>query len=265
MIVSTPNLGSQALFNVEQEQRLPGAWRNFKMVFRKAIGHEVQRAKCIQPKGTMVLSSGKKSIAVLVASTNKHVLENVEQMTERARKKGMAPISVLDETTWQPILTTESELEARAYLSRSPAEVHLLIFENLNAYDSTCLGLTCKKFYEIHRSIYGTVPLWTGCCLTPYYMSPPESGLWYTLRNWFPAHLHYNFQTGKYVNKKKFKKFLKERREHREWRQARRTKAKYHGRYRLWLASQGVLTTESQGWDVAEGGKYEITCRFFQK
>jgi hypothetical protein len=130
------------------------------------------------------------------------------------------------------MLSPDLEFEARAYLTRCPPEVYLLIFENLDAESSTCLGLSCKKFYETHRSIHGTVPLWTGCCLAPYYKTPPVSGLWRTLRDWFPAHLHYNWETGKYVTEKKFKKMKKERREHREWRQARRTRAKYHGRYR---------------------------------
>jgi hypothetical protein len=33
------------------------------------------------------------------------------------------------------------------------------IFSFLSANDSTCLGLTYKRFYTIHRSLHGTVPL----------------------------------------------------------------------------------------------------------
>jgi hypothetical protein len=42
------------------------------------------------------LSSGRKSIAVIVAATNRLVLDNMEQLTEAARKRGMAPISVFE-------------------------------------------------------------------------------------------------------------------------------------------------------------------------
>jgi hypothetical protein len=31
------------------------------------------------------------------------------------------------------------------------------VFSYLNPCFSTCLGLTCKKFYSLHRSIHGTV------------------------------------------------------------------------------------------------------------
>jgi hypothetical protein len=42
-----------------------------------------------------------------------------------------------------------------------PTEIHLEIFSHLNPGASACFGLTCKKFYSIHRSIHGTVSLYT--------------------------------------------------------------------------------------------------------
>jgi hypothetical protein len=44
-------------------------------------------------------------------------------------------------------------------LSMLPPQIHLKIFDILDAVRSTCLGLTCKKFYSIHRGVWGTVPL----------------------------------------------------------------------------------------------------------
>jgi hypothetical protein len=38
-------------------------------------------------------------------------------------------------------------------------EVVLIIFDNLDALTSTCLGLTCKYLYKIHRKFYGSVCL----------------------------------------------------------------------------------------------------------
>lgn len=40
-----------------------------------------------------------------------------------------------------------------------PAEIHLEIFSYLHSVYSTCLGLTCKKFYPIHRAMNGKVRL----------------------------------------------------------------------------------------------------------
>ncbi|KAG9240942.1 hypothetical protein BJ878DRAFT_257251 [Calycina marina] len=40
-----------------------------------------------------------------------------------------------------------------------PAEVELLLFEQLGVVTSTCLGLTCKKFYAIHKAMHGKVSL----------------------------------------------------------------------------------------------------------
>jgi hypothetical protein len=66
--------------------------------FQHAMNREVQGAKSIELNGPMISSSGKKSVAVLLAATNKLVLEKIEQMTEAARKKGMAPVSVVRKT-----------------------------------------------------------------------------------------------------------------------------------------------------------------------
>lgn len=52
-------------------------------------------------------------------------------------------------------------------LGNLPAELHLKIFEELDRVTSTCLGLTNKKFYPIHKSLHGHVPLLAHCLLPP--------------------------------------------------------------------------------------------------
>ncbi|OIW29152.1 hypothetical protein CONLIGDRAFT_578185 [Coniochaeta ligniaria NRRL 30616] len=42
-----------------------------------------------------------------------------------------------------------------------PGELHYAIFDFLDPIDSTCLGLTNKHLYAIHRRMHGTVPLST--------------------------------------------------------------------------------------------------------
>ncbi|GAB1316243.1 F-box domain containing protein [Madurella fahalii] len=47
----------------------------------------------------------------------------------------------------------------RLALTDLPAELHYAIFDFLDPIDSTCLGLTNRHFYAIHRRMHGTVPL----------------------------------------------------------------------------------------------------------
>ncbi|KAJ9156150.1 F-box domain containing protein [Pleurostoma richardsiae] len=44
-------------------------------------------------------------------------------------------------------------------LEELPGEIHYAIFDFLDPIDSTCLGLTNKHFYDIHRRMYGSIPL----------------------------------------------------------------------------------------------------------
>ncbi|KUJ19745.1 uncharacterized protein LY89DRAFT_779656 [Mollisia scopiformis] len=67
-----------------------------------------------------------------------------------------------------------------ATLVTLPPEILLLIFDYLNPAASTCLGLTCKKLYPVHRAIHGIVRL----------SAPSEPNgfyLWYLLKDFFPG------------------------------------------------------------------------------
>ena len=44
-------------------------------------------------------------------------------------------------------------------LADLPGEIHYSIFDFLDPIDSTCLGLTSRHFYAIHRRMRGIVPL----------------------------------------------------------------------------------------------------------
>ncbi len=48
---------------------------------------------------------------------------------------------------------------ARMTLLDLPSELHFAIFDFLDPIDSTCLGLTNKHFYDIHRRMHGTISL----------------------------------------------------------------------------------------------------------
>lgn len=47
----------------------------------------------------------------------------------------------------------------RLHIQSLPKELQLEIFDHLGPVPSTCLGLTCKEFYEIHRKKHGVVSL----------------------------------------------------------------------------------------------------------
>ena len=81
-----------------------------------------------------------------------------DQLVDRpSRKPPLGPprrsYSVTDE---EPILSPPI---GRISITDLPSEVHYLIFGFLDAIDSTCLGLTNRHFYAIHRKLHGTVPL----------------------------------------------------------------------------------------------------------
>ena len=66
--------------------------------------------------------------------------------------------SVLDYTS---TLSCIGAVPWKMTLDCLPPEIHVAMFDYLDLIDSTCLGLTNKHFYAIHRRIHGTVPLTT--------------------------------------------------------------------------------------------------------
>jgi hypothetical protein len=50
-------------------------------------------------------------------------------------------------------------MSTRSHLLALPPELHLEIFKHLHPVSSTCLGLTCKEFYPIHKQLHGVVNL----------------------------------------------------------------------------------------------------------
>lgn len=83
----------------------------------------------------------------------------------------------------------------KPHITTLPPEVHLALFDYLDRTTSACLGLTCTTFYNLHRSLHGTVSL-----ASPYedhlaHFMLPASGdlaLWRRLENWFPEDLAYH-------------------------------------------------------------------------
>lgn len=59
---------------------------------------------------------------------------------------------------YEPVPPTQQP-SANLKLADLPAELHYAIFDFLDPIDSTCLGLTNKHFYAVHRRMHGTVPL----------------------------------------------------------------------------------------------------------
>ncbi|PMD14450.1 hypothetical protein NA56DRAFT_711027 [Hyaloscypha hepaticicola] len=54
---------------------------------------------------------------------------------------------------------TPATMSTRSHLLALPPELHLEIFKHLRPVSSTCLGLTCKEFYRIHKQLHGMVGL----------------------------------------------------------------------------------------------------------
>lgn len=64
--------------------------------------------------------------------------------------------SVMD---YEPVPHHQRPSTSNLTFSTLPAELHFAIFDKLDPIDSTCLGLTNKHFYDIHRRLRGSVRL----------------------------------------------------------------------------------------------------------
>jgi hypothetical protein len=82
-----------------------------------------------------------------------------------------------------------------------PTELHYMIFSELDAIDSTCLGLTNSHFYSMQQSLHGKVPLnmrrkgpnpleraWKGNCR---HCGAHRCQLYRHLKDWMPTDYEY--------------------------------------------------------------------------
>ncbi|KAK4126692.1 hypothetical protein N657DRAFT_640556 [Parathielavia appendiculata] len=86
--------------------------------------------------------------------------QEVERSRAPARRPPLGPSRRSYSVTDQELLSRRRRPAVDGLtLTDLPAELHYAIFDFLNPIDSTCLGLTNKHFYTIHRRLHGTVPL----------------------------------------------------------------------------------------------------------
>ncbi|KUJ10956.1 uncharacterized protein LY89DRAFT_723462 [Mollisia scopiformis] len=121
---------------------------------------------------------------------------------------GMAPSSqsddsgdIIDDITNSEARTAiETEIFTNAAHTAAiislPPEILLMIFDHLDPVSSTCLGVTCKNFYPIHRAIHGTVGLSAyiiginKCYPDGQYREGWEFCLGALLRDFLPGHVY---------------------------------------------------------------------------
>lgn len=86
----------------------------------------------------------------------------------------------------------------RPYLTTLPPEVQLSIFETLDPVSSTCLGLTNRKFYPMHRARHKKVGLYEGS----YNHGLPLCML---LKDWAPEDLMLDWESERLVSREKYR------------------------------------------------------------
>ncbi|KAL2127600.1 hypothetical protein VTI74DRAFT_10436 [Chaetomium olivicolor] len=82
-----------------------------------------------------------------------------EAERSRPRRPPLGPPRRSYSVTDQQPIPRRHPSAAGLALTDLPSELHFAIFDFLDPIDSTCLGLTNKHFYAIHRRLHGTVPL----------------------------------------------------------------------------------------------------------
>ena len=99
------------------------------------------------------------------------------------------------------------------HITNLPTDIHFKIFELLrnDPVVSTCLGLTCKTLYRIHRTFHGKVPLTEITAgFTPYAYN--DRLLSTHLKDWIPAELVYdNRFTHKFITKERLLELMPEK------------------------------------------------------
>ncbi|KAG9243384.1 hypothetical protein BJ878DRAFT_119842 [Calycina marina] len=90
------------------------------------------------------------------------------------------------------------------HLTSLPPEIQLEIFDTLDPVSSTCLGLTSKQFYPIHRSTHQHVPLYQQT--TSHGMS-----LCCLLKDWAPNDMILDARSGKLVSSERYRDLGRDR------------------------------------------------------
>lgn len=62
-------------------------------------------------------------------------------------------------TDYEPVPPEQRPASGPLTFTTLPSELHFAIFDFLDPIDATCLGLTNKDLYAIHRRMHGSVPL----------------------------------------------------------------------------------------------------------
>ncbi|AEO64536.1 e91176de-7c22-4270-b464-15104fc05307 [Thermothielavioides terrestris] len=94
-------------------------------------------------------------------STKEPSEQEADRSRATVRRPPLGPPRRSYSTTDQQPILRRHQPASRLALMDLPAELHFAIFDFLDPIDSTCLGLTNKHFYAIHRRLHGTVPLTT--------------------------------------------------------------------------------------------------------
>lgn len=98
----------------------------------------------------------------------------------------------------------DAEYSSRPYITDLPPEIQLSIFDHLDPVASTCLGLSSKKLYPVHRSKHKKVGLFEGT-------RDQHIPLCFHLKNWAPQDLMLDWETEKLVSRERYGSLQKER------------------------------------------------------
>jgi hypothetical protein len=105
------------------------------------------------------------------------------------------------------------------HITTLQTETHLKIFSHLNTVHSTCVGLACKQFHEIHFSIHGRVSTEAWCGdFSPSEIARAEregkilvSPLCDLLETWMGPNLVYSMLVGMFVRRERHEALVRQR------------------------------------------------------
>jgi len=129
------------------------------------------------------------------ASTKRHRLDRPHRKHKERSYQQTYPTTRRSRRTYYE--EEPSYASHRPYLTNLPPELQLSIFETLDPVSSTCLGLTNRKFYPMHRAHHKKVGLYEGS----YDHGRPLAML---LKDWAPEDLMLDWESERLVSREKY-------------------------------------------------------------
>jgi hypothetical protein len=150
----------------DAEQEVLRQWKGFQQGMRqprRAQTLQVYKTPSTPPAGQTQANNGAQEAEAATQLPKENAVEPAKPAAVAMLKPrpSLGPPRRSYSLTDKEPIPHHHRISPRINIMDLPGEVHYAVFDFLDPIDSTCLGLTNKHFYAIHRRMHGSVPLST--------------------------------------------------------------------------------------------------------